>query len=176
MKTLLTYSSKTNNTKKVADAIFEKMADATYTKIEELKENDVDEHELIVVGGWIDKGHMNKEVDEFIAGLQNKKVAFFFTLGAYPTSEHAYDCIRNIKEKLEGNNNQVLSHFHCQGAIDPALIGWMKNLPKGHGHAPNPDRENRWSDAAKHPNDEDFRAAHSFVATIERKRKVSEDV
>ena len=176
MKTLLTYSSKTNNTKKVADAIFEKMSEATYKKIEELKENEADGYELIVVGGWIDKGHMNKEVDDFLAGLHGKKVAFFFTLGAYPVSEHAYDCIRNIKEKIEANNNQVVTHFHCQGAIDPALMEWMKKLPKGHGHAPNKERTNRWSDAAKHPNEEDFRAAHSFVSTIERKLKVTKDV
>ena len=38
MKTLLTYSSKTNNTAKVADAIYEKMSEATYKKITDLKE------------------------------------------------------------------------------------------------------------------------------------------
>ena len=176
MKTLLTYSSKTNNTKKVADAIYEKMPNATYKKVEELLEFEDNDYELIVVGGWIDKGHMNASIDNFISQLENKKVAFFFTLGAYPTGQHAYDCITNIKKKLEANNNEVITHFHCQGAIDPALMNWMKKLPAGHGHAPNPERENRWSDASKHPNDEDFRAAHSFVSTIERKLKESRGV
>jgi len=176
MKTLLTYSSKTNNTAKVADAIYEKMSEATYKKITDLKEDEADDYEVIVIGGWIDKGHMNQEVDDFIAKLHNKKVAFFFTLGAYPTSEHAYDCIANIKDKLTANNNQVITHFHCQGAIDPALIEWMKKLPKGHGHAPDEERENRWSDASNHPSAEDFRAAHSFVGSIRRKLKVSADV
>lgn len=176
MKTLLTYSSKTNNTKKIADALHARMGDVTYKRVEDLTEKEADDYELIVVGGWIDKGVMNATVDTFIAGLNNKKVAFFFTLGAYPTSEHAYDCIRKIKAQLEANGNEVITHFHCQGAIDPALMEWMKKLPKGHGHAPNPDRDNRWKDAANHPNEEDIHAAQNFVSTIERKLKAAENV
>lgn len=176
MKVLLAYSSKTNNTKKVADAIFEKMPDAMFKRVEEITKKEEDMYDLIIIGGWIDKGNMNASVDAFIERLHHKNVAFFFTLGAYPTGQHAYDCIINIKEKLEHNNNKVITHFHCQGAIDPALIDWMKKLPKGHGHAPNRDRENRWTDAANHPNEEDLRAAHNFVSTIERKLKVKENV
>lgn len=176
MKILLTYSSKTNNTKKVADAIFEKMPNATFKRVEEITEKEEEMYDLIVIGGWIDKGHMNASVDAFLARLHHKKVAFFFTLGAYPTGQHAYDCITTIKQKLEQNNNQVITHFHCQGNIDPTLMDWMKKLPKGHGHAPDQDRENRWADAANHPNGEDLRAAHNFVSTIERKLKVIDNV
>lgn len=176
MKTLITYSSKTNNTKKVAEAIFEKMPEATCKRVEELDEKEAELYELIVIGGWIDKGSMNASVNALIEKLHHKKIAFFFTLGAYPTGQHAYDCINNIKGKLEKNNNQVITHFHCQGSIDPALIDWMKQLPKGHGHAPDQDRENRWADAANHPNGEDLRAAHNFVSTIKSKLKDKENV
>ncbi len=146
----------------------------TFSAVEDFTECSVEEFELIVLGGWIDKGLLNKPVMDFIERVENKKVAFFFTLGAYPTSTHAYDCINNIKAKLEENNNEIISHYHCQGPIDPKLIEWMKNLPEGHGHAVDQDRINRWEDAKNHPNEEDFNAARNFVSGIERKMRVND--
>ena len=169
MKYLLTYSSYTNNTKKVAQAMKERLNDAIYKPIEEVTQADIEASDAIIVGGWIDKGKMNKSVDEFIHNLHNKKVGFFFTLGAYPTSHHAYDCIIGLRKQFEDNGNQVISHFHCQGAISDEMMGFMKNLPAGHGHGVNPDRVNRWADAANHPSEEDFHAAQNFVTIFEKK-------
>ncbi len=169
MKTLLVYSSKTENTKKIADVINEKLQPNKFCDVTEITSEDAKKYDFIVVGGWIDKGVFNKEVMDFISDLENKKIAFFFTLGAYPTSMHAYDCINSIKAAFIENNNQVIAHYHCQGAIDPKLIEWMKNLPSDHGHSVDENRLNRWNDAMNHPNQEDFNAAKNFVTVALKK-------
>ncbi|MFV0379383.1 MAG: flavodoxin family protein [Anaerorhabdus sp.] len=169
MKKILLYSSKTGNTKKIADSIQEALICDRFEEITNFNVTDVNDDDFLIIGGWIDKGLMNKEVMDFIYQLKGKKVAFFFTLGAYPNSMHAFDCIENIKKAFVDNNNEVIAHYHCQGAIDPKLINWMSSLPADHSHSPDQDRINRWSDAKEHPNQEDLNSSKNFASTIKKK-------
>ncbi len=162
MKTLITYSSKTGNTKKVGKAIFNSIEGAEFKDISEVTSLDYD---VIVVGTWIDKGTADAKALKFIESLENKKTAFFYTLGAYPDSDHATNCTAAITELFTKNNNEVLGHYHCQGAIDPKLIEFFKSQA-GSVHAPTPERVKRWEDASKHPNEEDFTAAKEAFKNI----------
>ncbi|MFV0498630.1 MAG: flavodoxin family protein [Bacilli bacterium] len=169
MKKILLYSTKTGNTKKIADVIAKEINPDYFGDVAEFDALNIDSEDLIIIGGWIDKGLMNKEVMDFITKLNKKNVAFYFTLGAYPNSMHAFDCINNIKKSFTANENNILAHYHCQGAIDPKLIEWMNNLPSEHSHSPDENRINRWNDAKSHPNQEDFNSAKNFVSIIEKK-------
>lgn len=153
-KILITYSTKTGNTKKVAEAISGLNTNIDLKDISDVINLDYD---LIVVGTWIDKGTADAKALKFIESLNSKKVAFFFTLGAYPDSQHATDCAKNITELFEKNNNTVVGHYHCQGAIDPQLIEFMKkSFGADHPHGPNPERIKRWNDASTHPDENDL--------------------
>lgn len=164
MKTLVAYSTKTGNTKKVAEAINEVIDGSEIKNIDDINNLDYD---LVIVGAWIDKGTANKEAIDFIEKLENKKVAFFFTLGAYPDSDHAKDCVKRIEELFIKNNNEVIGHYLCQGAVDPKLIEFMKKqFPVDHPHGPNPERIKRWTDASTHPNLEDLENAKSKFKSI----------
>lgn len=163
MKTLITYSSQTGNTKKVADAVSKAFTGAELKDISEVDHLDYD---LIVVGTWIDKSTADTKALKFIETIKDKKTAFFYTLGAYPDSDHAKDCTANIKNLFETNNNEVIGHFHCQGAINPKLIAWMSQLPTEHPHSPNPDRIKRWEDAKSHPNEKDLADAKEAFKNI----------
>lgn len=169
MRKILLYSSKTGNTKKIADGIADKMKPDFYGDVHDFNIEDLKEDDLLIIGGWIDKGVMNKEVMQCIEKIKDRKVAFFFTLGAYANSMHAFDCIVNIQKAFVDNHNTVLAHYHCQGAIDPKLMAWMQTLPKEHAHRPDEDRINRWNDAKCHPNQEDINAARNFVSVLLRK-------
>lgn len=163
MKTLIAYSSKTGNTKKVAESIlkcFPKGEIKDITDVENLN------YDLIIVGTWIDKGTADAKALEFIETIKNKKIAYFFTLGAFPNSEHANDCIKNINKLFLDNKNTILGNFHCQGAIDPKLISWMSELPAEHPHSPNKERIERWEEAAKHPNENDFENAYNYFKKL----------
>lgn len=164
MKTLIAYSTLTGNTKKVCEAASKAFNNVELLNISEVKNLDYD---LIVVGTWIDKGTADTKAKNFIESLSNKKTAFIFTLGAYPDSKHANDCIENITNLFTKNNNEVVGHFHCQGAIDPRLIEMMKTkFSPDHPHGPNPERIKRWEDASKHPNQEDFDNAYNYFKNL----------
>ena len=161
MKNLLVYSSLTGNTKKVGEACHS-ICDSSW-EIRDIKEEiDLSQYDKIALGCWIDKGTADAKSLEFIKNLNNKDVAFFVTLGAYPDSAHAFESLERIKVEFEKNSNRVHSHFICQGAVDPKLIDWMKKLPSDHAHAPNADRVKRWDDAAQHPNNDDFENAKNW--------------
>ena len=121
MKTLVTYSTLTGNTKKVAEAVFEAVSgEKEIMDIKSIKETDG--YDRILVGYWVDKGDANEEAKKFMETLKNKKVGTFGTLGAYPDSEHAQKCVEKISEALKANGNTVVAEFICQGAIDPKII------------------------------------------------------
>lgn len=163
MKVLVTYSSKTGNTKKVAISISKAIENS---KLLDISDVDTLDYDLIILGTWIDRATADAKAMEFIKQLKNKNVAFFFTLGAYPNSEHAKDCVKNITNLFEENGNNILGHYFCQGAIDQNLIEMMKSFPENHPHAPTPERIKRWEEAKLHPNEEDLQKAYRYFKKL----------
>lgn len=156
MKILLTYSSKTGNTEKVAKKVKEVMPEGTeFCRVEEAPA--AENFDIILIGFWIDKALPNKEALEYIKTINNKKVGYFFTLGAYPDSAHADKCTENTRELLKGN--EIIAEFRCHGKVDEQLIERRKKLPKDHPHAVTEERLKRYEIASKHPDVEDFEKA-----------------
>lgn len=168
MKILITYSSKTGNTEKIAQAIHKGIPTANLLPISEIVNLDYD---LIFVGGWIDRATFDQTALTLAKQIFDKNVAYFFTLGAYPHSEHAKDCVNNIETLLKNNNNNILGGYFCQGAIDPKLISWLSTLPSDHKMSPNEERRQRWEDAKSHPDQLDLDKATQFSLDIISKYK-----
>lgn len=154
MKTIILYSSNTGNTKKIAEAIYTVIPNSDLINIKENKEINLESYDLIIVGGWIDKATLDNISLTLVKTIKNKKVAYFFTLGAYPDSDHAKNCVNNIDKLFLENNNSIIRKYFCQGAIDPKLTSWMPATPE---------RKKRWEDAASHPDENDlFMAIQTF--------------
>ncbi|MDR1921570.1 MAG: flavodoxin family protein [Candidatus Adiutrix sp.] len=171
MKTLVVYSSLTGNTKKVAEGLFSVLGEgaAEAAACVDVKDKpDPSGYDLIVPGFWVDKGQADAATLSFFEKTAHKKVAFFFTLGAYPDSEHADNVAADAAKRLTDNGNVVLGHFRCQGKVDPALLERMKKmLPPDHPHAQmTPERQARLDEAAKHPDAADLDKARAFMADI----------
>lgn len=161
MRMLVTYSSKTGNTKKVAEAI----AQALHTVSFDVKDApDFKLYDLVIVGFWIDKGKPNAEARRYIETLHDIKTAFFFTLGAESDSEHARNCTNKAMSYF--NNTELMGNFCCQGKISPALINMLKRLPAWFPHGPNPQRIARWEQAATHPDAEDILHAMDYFSHL----------
>jgi flavodoxin len=161
MKAAVIYSSKTGNTKKVAEAILEGLPVGTEIYSVETAPTP-DEFDFIAMGYWVDKGTADKNAMEYMKTISDKKVAIFATLGAYPDSDHAKESLKNGAECL-GENCEVIDTFICQGAIDPKLMEWMSKLPEDHPHAPDDARRKRWKDAKDRPDAEDLKKAAEFA-------------
>jgi flavodoxin len=160
MKILLTYSSRTGNTEKVAKAIREVApADTVFSKMSDALSPE--EFDAVIVGFWIDKGRPNKEALDYIGTIKGKKAAFFCTLGARPDSDHGRRCMAEARTLFQ--DNLLLGEFVCQGKIDEKLIESFKSLPPGHPHAVTEESRKRYEIAASHPDAADLsRAKDTF--------------
>lgn len=167
MKTLIVYSSKTGNTRKLAQAIHVALPDAELSRVEMAP--NPDKYDLILLGFWVEEGTADEKMRGYMKRLSGKKVGLFATLGAYPDSKHAAESLEAATKLVP--DCTVVGHFICQGAIDPELIDWMETLPKDHGYGPTESRKKLWSDAASHPDDDDLKNAAEWALGLFEKQK-----
>lgn len=165
MKILIAVSSKTGNTRKIAEAIHSAVPESELYNVEDAPA--LDNFDLVFMGFWVDKGTADKKARNFIEQTTNKTVAIFGTLGAYPDSKHAADSLDNVEKLLP--DCQVVDRYICQGAIDPKLIEWMSKLPAEHPHSPDDARRQRWKDAKNHPDENDCKAAAEWAKAVVQK-------
>jgi flavodoxin len=164
MKTLVVYSSRTGNTRKVAEAVRKVMpGDGVLESVQSAPAPDG--FDFIALGFWVDKGTADAKTLEYIKKIQGKKVGLFMTLGAYPDSEHAKKCMAAVKALLEPANT-VIREFICQGKIDPALAKTFESFPPGHPHAMTPERRKLHEEAATHPDEKDLAGAAACFGGI----------
>ncbi|MDR3335353.1 MAG: flavodoxin family protein [Treponema sp.] len=155
-KVLLVYSSKTGNTRKVAEGIAQGLGEvARIIPIEDVPDEGAP---VMLLGFWVDKGTADAKSLAYIRKLEGRKVGLFGTLGAYADSEHARETAETMKA-LVSEKNTCLGCFLCQGKIDLALTEQFKQLPPGHPHAMDEERMKRHLEAAKHPDQADIEAA-----------------
>ncbi len=158
MKILVTYSSLTGNTKKLAEGIFESLENVQ-KDIKSVKEvENTDEYDVVIVGYWVDKGGPNTEAAEFMKTLNNKTVGIFATLGFWADSDHAYNSLKN-GEQLVAENNKILAKFICQGKLSEKIIEQFKKFPEGNPHAITPEKLRRYEIAKSHPSKADIAMA-----------------
>ncbi len=166
MKTLITYSTLTGNTQKVAEAIFEILeGEKEIMPMKNVK--DLASYGRIIAGFWVDKGEANQEAGEFIGKLKNKELGIFGTLGAYHDSDHATRCIANVIARVS-KHNKVIATFLCQGAIDPKIITRIKEMAalSSGRNAITPERKQLWKDAAGHPDQQDLENAKRIFSVF----------
>lgn len=163
MRILTVYSSRTGNTKKVAEAIHSAMpSGADIYPVESAPEPDG--YDFIAVGYWAYRGTADDRAAEYMRKIRGKKVVYFGTLGAYPDSEHANRCRRRVGELLE--KNEVLGEFLCHGKIDPASTERQMKLPEGNAHRMDEKRLKRHMESRKHPDEKDLTEAKKFIKDI----------
>lgn len=162
MKNVVVYSTRTGNTKKVAEAIA--CAIPGEVEIYEAKEapKDFSAYDVVFVGFWADRGNANEESAKILKNLHHDKVAIFGTCGAYGDSQHAKDCLA-AASALVPEGTHVESTWICQGKVDPELVKAMAAMfPEGHPHSMTPERIARLKEAEKHPSAEDLKSAAAW--------------
>ncbi|MBQ3512189.1 MAG: flavodoxin [Lachnospiraceae bacterium] len=167
MRILVTYSSKTGNTKKLAEGIFEGLKEVDKSILPMKEVEDVSAYDVVLAGYWVDKGGPNQEAAEFLKKIEGKKVGLFATLAFWPDSEHGFGSIL-AGEKLVIEKNHVIGKYICQGKIDERMIEMFEKMPEGSPHRPTPEKRKRYAISANHPSQADIAvAAEMFRERIE---------
>ena len=110
MKSIVLYSTRTGNTKMVAEAIASALPEGTPCRnIREMNES-LSDYDCVFMGFWVDKGTADDASRKVLENLHNRHVAVFATVGVNPASSHAQDCLKNGASLLpEGKKPFVLS-------------------------------------------------------------------
>ena len=128
MRCLIVYSSRTGNTAKVARAVRDVLPlYADFHHVDEAP--DPSDYDFVAMGFWVDKGAPDAEAQAYMRRIRGKRVGLFGTLGAWPDSDHARECLARADELLEGND--IRGSFLCQGRIDPRIIEVMQRNGPG---------------------------------------------
>lgn len=164
MKTLITYSSKTGNTKMIAEAILEVLPKDT--KIALIEEDiDPNKFEIILIGFWVDKTLADEKIRNYTKRVKGKKIGIFATLGEYPDTQHAKDALKGMRDLLEVEN-EVIKEFICQGKIDSKITEYFETLPPTHPMYMTAERRKKHEDASTHPDKDDIKNAQEAFKDI----------
>jgi flavodoxin len=155
MKILVTYFTKSGNTEKVAQAIYQ--AIGAKKEIVPLKEaKNLDAYDIIFCGFPVQSHSVPVPVQNFIKSIPpGKKLALFVTHGSLRGGKLAVTAIEHaisLASKLK-----LLGTFGCRGKVDPKLIESLLKQP-----------EHRvWAETAKsaasHPDESDLEDARQFA-------------
>lgn len=156
MKILVTYSSLTGNTKKLAEGIYKELPhEKDIMSIKEVK--DLSPYDVVLVGYWVDKGGPNEEAKKFLETISDKKVGIFATLAYWPDTQHGWNSIVN-GDNIVKDKNQVIGKYICQGKLSDSIIEKFKSLPEGNPHAITLEKLKRYEIAKNHPSSIDIAA------------------
>ncbi len=142
MKNLVVYSSKTGNTKKLAEALFEFLPEEKEIKPVALAP-DPNDYSFVAVGFWIKEGEPDPDTQEYLKRIQDEReLVLFATHAAPPESEHVKNAMRIAKELA--HKARVIGTFTCLGEVPEDVLEaakaekpqpeWIKyaEIAKGH--------------------------------------------
>ena len=149
------FSSRTGNTRKLADTIRGALPDARCAYFGEAKSADPDA-EMIYVGFWTDKGKADADTLDFLQQLRSKRVFLFGTAGFGGSAPYFEKILAATRKALDGSNT-VIGSFMCQGKMPVSVRQRYEAMKAKPLHIPNLDAliEN-FDKALSHPDAADL--------------------
>ena len=164
MTTLVAYSSRTGNTRKVAMAIAQAMPGRVEIYPVE-RSPDPRKYDLVLLGVWAEYGQPDTHSQAFMKRLVNQRIAVFATMGGDPRSPHGRQFKDAIHEMVADNHVELI-HV-CQGQIDPRELeqllftSWrMRRLPVTF------EQWARIAEARNHPDEHDLAEVRSLFGSL----------
>ena len=154
MKYSIVYSSRTGNTKFLAEHLKSILPDASVIYFGE-PSPEAAEADLIFLGFWTDKGCCDETISSFLAPLKSKKLFLFGTAGFGQNDAYFEQILSRVKEKIP-ESCQVTGTFMCQGKMpDSVRKRYESMMPQ------NPQKAKQlitnFDQALLHPNKDDLK-------------------
>ena len=164
MRILVVYSTRTGNTKKVAEAIFSVMPlSAVLSSVNCAPGPDF--FDCVIMGFWNHRAAPDPAMLRFMQRVSGKKVGLFGTQGAWPDSDHSRRFMEKARQAVR--DNEVLAEFVCMGKVDPVLLEKEASLPPElRRHNTTEERQRRLQEAEKHPDEHDLAKAKDIFRNM----------
>ena len=141
MKTLIVFSSRTGNTRKLAQTLKDLFGgEKTFCHIDEAPEPEG--FDLIALGFWVQAGKPDPKSSAYLAKVSEANLFLFATHGASADSAHALNAMEQAKSLAP--SARVVGTFNCPGEVNPAFLEkarnkdpqppWIKDAPDAVGH------------------------------------------
>ncbi len=141
MKALVVYSSKTGNTKKLAEELYD--AVQFEKKLISISDNpDPTEYGFVAVGFWLNEGEPDSATQGFLPKIGKKEVLLFTTYCAAYNSDHAKNALKKAKELAAPA--RICAVFSCLGQASEEILeqagqedpqpSWLADAPAAKGH------------------------------------------
>jgi flavodoxin I len=158
MRALVTYFTQTENTEKVARAIFNAVdVEKEILPLGEVKA--VQGYDIIFIGFPVIAHAVPLKVQPFIKSLPaGQKVAFFSTHGSLRGGQLPRQAFEDAIGLAAGK--KVLGHFGCRGRVNPKIIDVMMKQPQNRAWA----EEAQMADG--HPDAADLKDAGEFAEAM----------
>ncbi len=141
MKTLIVYSSKSGNTRKLAQAVYDFLPGEKVLK-PVTESPDPAGFDFVVIGFWLQAGKADPASYEYLEKLPPSNVFLFASHGAGTDSAHARNAVEGA-EKLVASS-QIFGTFNCQGEVKAEFLAkvqkkdppppWISDAPAAVGH------------------------------------------
>lgn len=160
-KTLVTYYSRTGNTRTIAEAIFEAIEGEKVLKpMNELAEHELAGYSLVFVGFPVQSHSVPYDAEDLLKSIpEGKKIALFSTHGSlsgHRLSQEALEYASVLTAKA-----RVLGTFSCRGKVSSKALDALMKSPE----------HTAWSEmaasAANHPDESDLENARQFASWIQ---------
>lgn len=115
MNIAIIYSSKTGNTKRIADAIKEIVPNENLVYFGAVTK-ELPRADLYIIGSWTDKGNPTNDIVEALRKIKNKKIAYFGTAGYGGSKEYYEQLFERVKINID-LSNEIIGYFYCQGKM-----------------------------------------------------------
>ena len=148
MRSIVLYSSKSGNTKKLADTVYATLPEPKeICPISEMPDS-MASYDLIALGFWFQGGLPDVASLEVMPTLHDKKLFLFASHGAAKNSGHAETGMKKAQELT--SSCQIIGTFSCQGEVNLKVIETAKSKPEP------PPWLNDAPAAIGHPNENDL--------------------
>jgi flavodoxin len=157
-KTLVTYFSRTGNTRMIAEAIHEALeGDKTLLPMD--KVDDLSPYGLIFIGFPVQSHSVPYKAEEFIKKVPaGKRIAFFSTHGSLPGMNLSREAIEYAS--VLASKAKLLGTFACRGKVSLQALDVLGKSPE----------HEAWADmaasAATHPDAHDIADARAFAKWV----------
>ena len=149
------YSSRTGNTKLLAEAIRESLP-ADLCNHFGTDEAGAVESEKLYVGFWTDKGTADEAALALLKRLKNKKIFLFGTAGFGESEAYFQKVLERVKESID-ESNSIIGTYMCQGKMPESVKNRYLKMKEQTEHPANIDAliEN-FDRALSHPDADDL--------------------
>lgn len=156
MKYAIVYSSVTGNTKKLAEAIKNKVGEGYFGK----PSDEALSADTIFVGFWTAKNSCGEDIRKFIEQLSNKNIFIFGTAGYNNTEEYFKGILDSVKAHVPSSNT-IIGSYMCQGKVSDAKQANLKEtMPEKYESI-----KDNLVESANHPNENDI---NSLISELDK--------